>query len=617
MRYRLAEVDLCDRTVREKTVRTELVDNFFGGSGLAFALLAEEGAPDVDPLGAENPLMFCSGLLTGSPVPTACKVSVVARSPQTGLYSESTFGGHWGRALRGTGYDGIAVRGAADEPCYLHMSSSGVQIHPAADLWGSDTFAAAEQLQSRWGDDAEVATIGPAGENRVPFAAVLAGGHRARAAGRTGMGAVMGAKQLKAVVVQGDERPEVCDPDAVRRVTGGLMSELQERTEMLRDFGTAGGMQTVEHNGDLPIQNWREGSWKEGAQLTSGQNISRSMLVDHYACFGCPIRCGKDMEVPCGEYAGTVSHGPEYETCAAFGSMICNDDPEVLMQATDLANRLGLDTISAGSVIAFAMECSEKGIIDREIPWGDPDVLIDLLGDIAHRRDLGEILSCGTRAAARRLGRRAREYAVDVKGLDVAYHDPRAFTSMGVNYATANRGGCHLEGLTYFVEGGAFSGEKIGMSQQWDPAGTEGKAELTVSMQNYLGTLNSLGLCKFLLRGGVGPKSIAEWLNAVTGTSLEGRELMQAGARTFDLKRLVNVALGVSRADDMLPPRLLSHPRPSGGARGRLPHLGRMLTEYYEVRGWSEEGIPEQESLAGTGLDASVLADLCERGVKS
>ncbi len=617
MEYKLAEIDLSDGRVRERWVPPEYVKRFFGASGLAFALIAGEGAPDVDPLGGENPLMLFAGLLTATPVPTACKVSAVARSPQTGLYSESTFGGHWGRALKGTGYSGVIVRGVASEPTYLEITPDGAQIHPAGDLWGADTFETAGRLQSRCGDEAEVAAIGPAGENRVPFASVIVGGNHARAAGRTGMGAVMGAKQLKAIVVRGDRRPEVKDPDGLRRVTRGLMSELQERTELLRDFGTAGGVQTVEHSGDLPIENWREGSWKEGARRTSGQYMARSMLAGHYACFGCPIRCGKDMEVPSGEFAGTVSHGPEYETCAAFGSMICNDDPQILVQATDLANRLGLDTISAGSAIAFAMECSEKDLIEEDIRWGDGDALISLLSDIAHRRGLGELLSRGTRAAAEQLGPLAREYVVDVKGLDVAYHDPRAFTSMAVNYATANRGGCHLEGLTYFVEGGSFWGERMGMSEHWAPAGTEGKAELTAAMQNYLSVLNSLGLCKFLLRGGVGPKSVAEWLNAACGTSLDGRELMAAGARTFNLKRLVNVALGVSRADDTLPPRLLTHPRPSGGARGVLPHLGKMLAEYYEVRGWSEEGIPTEEICAGIGLDLATLSALRERSVQS
>lgn len=593
--FPLLRVDLAQRHIGSIQAPSEYTDTFWGGSGLAFRLIA--GQPvSVGALDPEAKLMFVAGLLTGTAVPTACKGSVVARSPLTGLFSESTVGGFWPRRLRGSGYGGLIIEGRAEEPVYLYVRPDGAEICSASELWGLDTHDTTDALRSETHESAEVACIGPAGENLVPFAAVIIGGTDARAAGRTGMGAVMGSKNLKAVVVTGDVRPEVADPEEIRKVTAELLPAIREGTQLLRDYGTAGGVQSVEHSGDLPIKNWRAGSWHQGAAATCGQRLVRDMLSRHYACYGCPIRCGKDLQVPMGPHRGTVSSGPEYETCAAFGSMVLNDDAEVLVAANDLANRLGLDTITTGAALAFAMECSEKRLIRESVPWGDGRIILNLLEDIAYRRGLGETLALGTRAAAEQIGGTAPEYVVDCKGLDVAYHDPRAFTSMAVNYATAVRGGCHLEGLTYFVEGGSFSGSSIGLSDRWDRTATEGKAELTVVMQNYLGTFNALGLCKFLLRGGIGPSEVARWVSAVIGRGVTPEELMTTGERIFNLKRLVNARLGVSRKDDTLPPRLLTHPRPSGGAEGVLPHLGRMLSEYYRIRGWTEEGLPTTET---------------------
>lgn len=593
--FSLLRVHLGDRHVQRVHPSPEHIRSFWGGSGLAFRLIAEQPV-EVGALDPDARLMFFAGMLTGTGVPTACKASVVARSPLTGLFSESTFGGFWPRRLRGAGCGGLIIEGRAEEPVYLHIAGNGVEICSASDLWGLDTYEAADALRLETGEDAEIACIGPAGENLVPFASVIVGGADARAAGRSGMGAVMGSKNLKAIVVTGDARPPVADPTGLKNITAELMPSILQGTQLLRDYGTAGGVQSVEHSGDLPIENWRAGSWKDGAAAICGQRLVREMLSDHYACYGCPIRCGKDMHVRIGRHRGTESRGPEYETCAAFGSMVLNDDADVLVAANDLANRLGLDTITAGAVLALAMECSEKGLIEECLPWGDGQVILDLLEDTSYRRGLGETLALGTRGAAERIGGTALEYVVDCKGLDVAYHDPRAFTSMAVNYATAVRGGCHLEGLTYFVEGGSFRGSSIGLSDTWDPAGTEGKAELAVVMQNYLGTLNALGLCKFLLRGGVGPSEVARWVTAATGQRVTSGDLMTTGERIFNLKRLVNARLGVSRKDDTLPPRLYAHPRPSGGAEGVLPNLGRMLNEYYRIRGWTEEGLPAGET---------------------
>ncbi len=569
----------------------EYEEQYFGGSGLAFRLVAD-GPLDVDPMGPENPLYMMAGLLTGIAVPTACKGSMVARSPLSGLWTESTVGGYWPKALRWAGYAGIVFTGRAPEPVYLFIDGDTIELRPAGDLWGQDTFETTGELQNTLGEGTEVATIGPAGENGVRFASIMVGGKDARAAGRTGMGAVMGAKNLKAVAIRGGTRTKPTDHDAMMALNREYIPGIRERSEALGQFGTPGSMQAVEFSGDLPIKNWYQGNWESGAESISGQRMAAEVLEDHYACFACPIRCGKEVRVNRGDFAGTISHGPEYETCAAFGSMVLNDDLDVLIEANDLANRLGLDTISAGAAIAFAMECAEHGIIDEDLPWGSPDVLVGLIRDIAHRRGVGDLLADGTRMAAARLGPLAEEYVVETKGLEVAYHDPRAFTSMAVSYATGARGGCHLEGLTYYVEGGAFPGHKLALDDEWDRASSDDKAILAIRMQDYLGTLNALGICKFILRGHIGPVEMAEWVAAVTGWEMDAESLMRTGERLFNLKRLVNAELGISRKDDRLSPRLLSHPRPTGGAKGVLPHLGKMLNDYYQARGWTEEGLP-------------------------
>ncbi len=603
MDVRLMKVDLSAGKIEGFSPPEEYVRSYLGGSGLAFRLAAD-GNLEVDPLSPDNPLYMIPGLLTGTVVPTACKGSVVARSPQTGLWTESTVGGFWPKALRWTGYAGLIIVGKAKEPSYLYFDGEEMKLRSAGDLWGRDTFETARRLREDLGDDVEVACIGPAGENGVRFASIMIGGEDSRACGRTGMGAVMGAKNLKAVVIGGKMRPEVADAEELTALNRELVPIIKEQAEALGQFGTPGSMQAVEFSGDLPIKNWYQGNWEEGASAISGQRMGTEVFVDHYGCFACPIRCGKDMRVERGKFAGTVSAGPEYETCASFGSMVLNDDMHVLIEANDLANRLGLDTITTGAAVAFAMECSEKGLIEDDLPWGSPDALLGLIDDIAHRRGLGDVLSRGLREAAESIGPRAKEYVVETKGLEMAYHDPRAFTSMAISYATGARGACHLEGLTYYVEGGAFPGSKVGLEDQWDRASSDDKAILASRMQDYLGTLNALGLCKFILRGHIGPREVAGWIRAVTGWDSNHEEVMKTGERIFNLKRLVNQELGISRKDDQLSPRVLTHPRPSGGAKGVLPHLGKMLDEYYEVRGWTEEGLVSRETAEKLELDS-------------
>lgn len=611
---RLLLVDLERGEFKERVLEEELIRKYLGGSGLALQQMTGETDLGVDPLGPGNPLAFMVGLLTGTGIPTSCKMSVCARSPLTGLWSESTVGGYFPAGLRSMGYDGIVFTGRAEKPVYLHVTPEGPVLSDAGSLWGLDTVETDQALREALGAESgdrkfQVLSIGPAGEAGVRYAAIIVGGLEGRAAGRTGMGAVMGSKNLKAVVVEGRTRAPVEDSDAVLEISRGIVPTIRKNASLLHDFGTAGGIPTVEFVGDLPIKNWQLGSFTEGASRISGQAQAETILASHYACFACPIRCGKEVTLRKGPHAGMVVSGPEYETCAAFGSMVLVDDVDYVAWANDYANRQGLDTISAGTAVAMAMELAEKGILTASdfggfLPrWGEGEHLMEILKLIAERREVGRLLGEGVLRVGRELGGLAPEAAVHVKGLEMAFHDPRAFTSMAAVYGTANRGACHLEALSYIAESGGFPASKLGLEYQWDPHGHEGKAQLAVTMQDYMTVFNGLGLCKFMVRGQVGPDTLSAWIGAATGWDMDPDTLMVTGARLFNFRRLLNVALGISRKDDFLPPRLMTHDRGEGGAKGSIPHVGRLLAECYALRGWTQEGIPTPEALKELGLE--------------
>lgn len=584
---------------------------YLGGSGLAARILYDEKVYNADPLQEDNVLVVMTGLLTGTMVPTACKTSFCAKSPLTGLWGESTVGGFWGTELKKTPYDGIILRGKAKKPVYLWIQDDQVELRDATGLWGLDTYAADEKLKEVHGDKIQVACIGPAGENLVKLASIMIGGIDGRAAGRTGMGAVMGSKNVKAIAVKGSTPstlPVVADKERLRASIKEQVKIIKENVVGMATFGTAGGVPGAEANGDLPIRNWSLGSWEEGAAKTGGQYMAKTIQTGHYGCYACPIRCGKEVRVEMGQYKGTVSSGPEYETCAGFGGNLLNDDVHVIVAANDLCNRLGLDTISLSGTIAWAMECYEAGLLGPgdtgglPVTWGNGEVILKLVEQTAYRQGLGAVLGEGVKAAAAKIGGLAQEFALETKGLEFAYHDPRAFTSMVAGYGTANRGACHLEALAYFSEQGFLPLTSIGFTKETDFHSTDGKGEMAALMQNYMETFNALGLCKFLTRGKTGPAVIAEWVSAAVGIDLSADELMKIGERNFNLKRLFNFKLGITRKDDTLPPRFLAHDRKTGRSAGSIPHQGKILIEYYKFRGWTEEGLPGVEKLKALGL---------------
>jgi len=597
--------DIQLRPIAEADVRKYLL-----GSGYAAKLYAEDLDPALDPLDPRASFYIFNGLLTGTFAPTGCRSSWCGRSPLTGIWNEANVGGHIGAELRAVGVDGLVLTGRAEHPVYLYLHDGPdgplAEIRDARDLWGLDTFDAYDALLAQTDPKARAAVIGPAGEALIPFAAILQGGRdHSRAAARGGMGAVLGSKHVKAIVARGKQKPAYGDPHAFRTVVKELTPLIKHHQAGASLYGTTGGMTGTELRGDLPIHNWAGGTFIEGAHALSGQVLREKYVTKDTFCYACPIGCGKFIEINSGPHAGTRGEAAEYETVAALGSMLEIDDLEAVNRANEICNRLGLDTISAGGVIAFAFEAFEQGLLTLEetdgvpLSWGSVDALFKALELILARRGAGAWLAQGTRAAAAHLGHGSEVYAVHVKGLEVACHDPRAFFSMATNYATANRGGCHLEGLTYWPLYGIEP-------DAWYPVPYErfsdaGAAAHAIAFQDYTGLYNPLGLCKFAGKVGALYERLPELLQAATGWDLSTAELRLIGERLFNLKRLINLRLGITAADDTLPRRLLT-PRPSGEAAGKVPDLARQLREYYALRGWDEQGRPTATKLAELGL---------------
>jgi aldehyde:ferredoxin oxidoreductase len=605
-------IDLESGEVREEAVAEEDAQRWLQGSGLAAHIFHEVMDPALDPLDPANPLLIFNGLLTGTSAPSAARTSWCGRSPLTGIWNEANVGGHWGGQLRAAGIAGLVITGRAPGPVYLWIEGGGVEIRDASDVWGKGTFETHDRLREETDPKAQVACIGPAGENLVRIAGVMTSGQgHNRAAGRGGMGALMGSKNLKAVVVRGSEKPTYPDLDQAR-------SAIREANDVIRQdaaaislakLGTAGGVPATEKTGDLPLKNWQEGSWFDGAQATSGQAIHETMWAQHTRCFACPIGCGKQIKIEDGPYAGTWGEGPEYETLAGFGGNLLIDDLPAIAAINVLCNDLGLDTISTSGVIAFATEALEHGLISPEeagleLAWGDPEPVLALVEQIARREGLGAMLADGVRTAVARLGPGAEAFALHVKGLELPYHDPRGFVDMGLNYATASRGACHLEGLTYWRGYGLeWPGWQEGPYDQF--VSDEAKVTTVIAFQDFLTVYNPLGLCKFIFKAKIGPSRAAKLVNAMTGWDWSGEDLEKVGERIFNLKRLINLRLGVTAADDTLPTRILEEPRPSGSAAGVVPDLTIMLPLYYRLRGWDTEGRPTPERLEALGLSAT------------
>jgi aldehyde:ferredoxin oxidoreductase len=588
------------------------VKNYLLGSGYAAKLFYDELDPSIEPLDPRSKLYVFNGLLSGTFAPTGCRSSWCGRSPLTGIWNEANLGGHWGAELRFAGFDGIVISGRASKPSYLYINgeTNTIELRDASHLWGKDTFDAFDQLIAETDEKARAAVIGVAGEKLVKIAGVATGGHsHSRLAARGGMGALMGSKNLKAIVTRGKEKPQYADAK-------GFHSTVKESNKFIMDHGpaealhlvgTAGGHPTTDKFGDNAIMNWRGGNWTEGTVKTSGKVMAETILTKHTFCHACPIGCGKAIEVKDGPYKGTWGEGPEYETLCGFGSNLQCDDLNAISAMNDWCNRYAIDVISTSSVIAWAFEAFEKGVITTkdtgglELKWGDAEAIIAMIHKIGKREDIGDVLAEGVRAASNKIGQGTDKYAMHVKGLELPYHDPRGFVSMGANYATASRGGCHLEAISYWRGVGIeWAGWQEGDRQEWiDSKRFDSSlgAQQAIDFQNYMTTYNPLGLCKFITKGSFTPAQTAELVNKALGWNWTGQDLIDMGAKLFNFKRLLNNRLGISAKDDVLPYRLEHEPRPTGTAAGVLPDMKLMLTDYYRIRKWDANGVPTKEAL--------------------
>lgn len=601
-------VDLTSGETRVEMLRPELARRWLGGSGLAAHLVTTMVPVSADPLGEENVLVLATGPLTGTPVPGSGRHTVAAKSPLTNLWGESSVGGSWGKALKTSGFDALVVTGRARTPVYLTIQDGLVEIRPADALWGLDTYETAEVLKESADQHGEVLSIGPAGERMSPIAGLFTDGEDGRAAARCGLGAVAGAKHMKAIVVGGSSKPELAQARELIRQIRERVPDIKEQAGGMSRLGTAGLVVPCEMLGDLPVKNWTEGSWEEGAAKIGGARLSETYLTGNYHCPACPIGCGRRVEVAEDAYHAKGA-GPEYETLALLGAACLVDDLAAICHANELCNRYGIDTIDAGNLAAFAMEAWEKGLISAAdtggvaYNWGDPRALIALVEGMGTGKGFGAMLSGGPPALKKRFGVRADEMYMAVKGLSFPGHDPRCYNSLAVGYATNNRGACHLESFSHVFER-AVSMPEIGVATPVNRFDVVGKGELTAKSQNLMAALDSLSVCKFLLFGGVKLTDLAGWLTLAVGVKWTATDLLTVGERIFNQRRLFNVACGVSRRDDTLPKRILTQKRGSGGAADNLPPLGAMLDEYYAFRGWDEAGRPKPAKLAELGLSS-------------
>lgn len=606
---KLLRVDLTRGAISEEAISPDLVKKYLGGAGLATWYLINETPPGADPLGPENRLIFMTGTLTGAMAPSTGRFSVVAKSPLTGIWGQANSGGHWGADFKKSGFDGIIFEGISSRPVYLVVEEGAAQLKDAANLWGKNVPETTALIKGQLGGKFNVACIGVAGEKKVLYAAVMNDLHRT--AGRCGLGAVMGSKNLKAIAVHGSRPVPIAHPDEFKKEARRQFDLLDEAMlkMAMEQYGTNVVLDLVNVRGGLPTHNWQYGAFEQ-ADAIGGQALLEKVLSKKVACFACPIACGRGTEIRSGKYKGYKGEGPEYETVGIFGAMCGVGDMEAITMAGYLCNEYGLDTISTGSTVAFAMECFEKGLLTETdtgglpLRFGDAEAAIELVRRIARREGIGDLLAEGTRRVAQRLGGEALRFAMQVKGLELPAYDSRAVQMTGLAFATANRGGDHI---TAYVQGPTFMDAPyliIEDSEIKDPfVADPSEVKVVKDLEEALTTFDCIGACKFM---GL-CLSAPEWVGLVnlgTGWDFSVKDYLRAGERVYNLARAFSVREGLTAADDTLPPRLLEEPLPDGPAAGQINELPVLLQAYYSLRGWdAKTGKPNREKLRELELD--------------
>ena len=607
MNGRILRIDLTRKKTSVERIPEEWMRKYLGGRGLAARYYYDEVEARAHPLSPENKLIFMTGPLTGVSVFGSTKAYIVAKSPLTEHYSVTNAGGYFGASLKRAGYDGLIVEGRSEKPVYLSILDGDIEIRDAEAFWGLKTPEAHEAMREEVGEkSASVACIGPAGEKLSRIACILADSsdRRGGAFGRGGLGAVMGSKNLKGILVRGTRDIEVARPDELREYLRGRVKQLRETTGNHTRYGTLQYTEPLYELGAYPIMNFTRTRVEEGLiESLSAEAMRDGYLAGDAACYGCPVACGKVLAARSRRWSGYRTK-VEYETLWSFGPQCGVFEYDVVIAANALAEEYGLDGMSAGYTIGFAMELYEKGIIDRELTgglslrFGDGEAEVELLRLMGERKGVGEIFADGAYRAAERIGRGSMRYVMHVKRQEFAAYEPRAFYGIGLSYATSSRGACHNVG------GWTIRDELL--KPKIDRFAVEGKGRLVKSIQDVRGYIDSLAICTIPRRSlGLTDDPDPSVVNHVTGAGFSGKELITIGERVYNIERLILNREGVTRKDDALPERIMYEPLPDGPAKGHriAPEmLDRMLDEYYEARGWSSSGVVTEGKMRELGI---------------
>ena len=604
-RGEILDIDLSSGTIKTTKIKDDVLRKFIGGAGLAAKLFFERVPTDTDPLSAKNVLFLMGGPLSGTNFFTSSRLLAAFKSPQTGIWGQGSAGGNFAAEMKRAGYDGIAISGASKKPVYIVIADDKVEIKDASDLWGKDIYETSDILKKRHGVKADVLEIGPAGENLVKFANIM--NTKWGSVSRCGGGAVMGSKKLKAIVISGTGKVTPANPEAFENVRKNALVKVKESviTQALTGAGTAMGVDVNSITGVLPVKNYTVGDGMWLGPLLGGGALGAYLIKPH-ACYTCPIACKRTVKLAEGPYAIEEGPGPQYETIGAFGSLMVIENMAAILKMNEMANRYGMDSISCGATIAFAMECFEKGLITSkdldggQLRWGNADDVLAMMEKITYRKGLGNVLAEGSRNAAKKIGKNAADYTVEVKGLEFALYDVRGSHGHGLGFIMSNRGACHVASEIGKIESGWSTWPDIGIEGGYDPKADEGKGELNFICENVAMLANSATLCQFALMS-FSISELADVLKAATGFDYDLNEIMECGERIWMLQRGLNNLMGVTAADDRMPTRLMA-PHTEGGAAGSVLNVKLMLKDYYKARGLDAKGRPLKKKLESLGL---------------
>lgn len=596
---KIARINLSTGEIKVEKLDLELAHKFIGGRGLGTKILYDEGVATVEPLSPENKLVYITGPMTGAAAPSTGRYMVVTKSPLTGMIACSNSGGIWGAKLKHAGWDAIIVEGQAPEWTYISIEDDKIQLLDAREYLGMMSEEMDTKLKEKHGPTASVLNIGPAGEKQVLLAAIM--NDKDRAAGRSGVGAVMGSKKLKAIVVKSSriKLDNIADEEALKEATKKAMDVLMANpvtSSGLKQLGTAILVNIINNVGSLPTKNWQE-SYYEQAEDISGEALAEKYLVRPGACYRCPIACGRIINVN-----GHVTGGPEYEPLWAYGANCGNNDLNVIDECNMLCNEFGLDAISTPCTIAAAMELYQRGAIKEEdcagvpLEWGSTKALVEWTKRMGNpETELDWLMSSGSARLCEHYG--MPEISMSVKKQEMPAYDARGIQGIGITYATSNRGGCHVRG--YMI-----SPEVLGLPQQLDRTVTDDKAAWAKTFQDLTAVIDSMGHCLFTSFA-MGAQEYTDLLNAATGTNWTVEQVLEIGDRIYNIERMFNKAAGMKPEDDRLPKRLLNDPIVNGPSKGMVSQLPLTLPQYYEARGWVN-AFPTDETLKKLGLDECI-----------